>query len=774
MRRTTIAPLLLILWVLLPGGHVRAGQDEEKHQTWDGSRTGPVHLLPLKDAFDQPILSSESYSLPYSSRFTCAPCHDYEVIRGGLHFNAGSTDQDGRPGEPWIWVDPGTGTVLPISYRKWEGVRQPQDLGLSPWDFTVLFARHMTGGGKGEVDAAEFTPGSRWEVSGVLEINCMGCHNADRIQSHSEWAKQVMRENFRWAATAASGLGDVGGMASRLPETWDIFDGPDPDDTEWAVVPSVSYRSELFDSRNRVFFDIGNRVDDGRCLSCHSATPVGLSRYQVTEDVHASAGIHCVDCHRHDVTHRMTRGYAGEAGEYARPEAAAFSCRGCHLGEDGTHGKTGRPGRLGAPRPRHAGFPAVHFERLSCTVCHSGQVPDREGTRVRTSRANRLGIYGIANWTTDLPHIQEPVFVRDTRGFLEPSRLMWPSYWFRVDGGATTVLRPEEVSEQGSGILDHVGDIATILAVLSLNPDLGGFAVLVAGGKMFTPNLDGGLDVSALPEGSGIGGGRLWALRTEEGLAALLPEFDPQAEEPDPEVEVRIQLVLESLGALDRGPGRPAVIHRNVQYRMVEGFLDMVEFQGESGGFPALFWEDGASVSPLVPDSHLRTIQEVVGREETLTEEQVQRLLERLSEEGGEYGYVSGGRVFRLDEAGGLSSARHAAADPVAWPLAHPVRPAQQSLGVKKCTECHREGSPFFFRKVSAAGPLVTREREVRSAASFMALARPYQKLFGLSFRVRPLLKIVLAAAAGLLGLIVMLVFVTALGRAAGLIEKRK
>ncbi len=225
MRHTTITPLFLTLLVLMPTDLARAGQVEDEHLTWDGSQTTPVHVLPLKDAFDQPILPTASYRLPYSSRFTCAPCHDYDVIRAGLHFNSGSTEQDGRPGEPWIWVDPGTGTVLPISYRKWEGVRQPQDLGLSPWDFTVLFARHMTGGGKSEVDAEEFTPESRWEVSGVLEINCMGCHNAARIQSHSEWAKQVMRENFRWAATAASGLGEVGGMASRLPATWDVLDG---------------------------------------------------------------------------------------------------------------------------------------------------------------------------------------------------------------------------------------------------------------------------------------------------------------------------------------------------------------------------------------------------------------------------------------------------------------------------------------------------------------------------------------------------------------------
>jgi hypothetical protein len=207
---------------------------------------------------------------------------------------------------------------------------------------------------------------------------------------------------------------------------------------------------------------------------------------------------------------------------------------------------------------------------------------------------------------------------------------------------------------------------------------------------------------------------------------------------------------------------------------MVEGFLDIADFPGETGALPGLFWEEGGAVEPLVPDFYFRTILEVVGREETLTEEQVRRLLERLSTEGGDHGYVSGGKAFMLDEAGGLSSSGHADAEPVAWPLAHPVRPAQQSLGIDKCTECHREGSPFFFRKVGAAGPLVTREHEVRSAASFMGLDRPYQTLFGLSFRVRPLLKIVLMAAAAILGLIAMLVFVTALGRAAGLIEKRR
>ena len=171
----------------------------------------------------------------------------------------------------------------------------------------------MTGGGVAEPVDEEMSPESRWIVSGKLEINCMGCHNASRMQSHSEWAKQVMRHNFRWAATASSGLGEVGGMASRLPGTWDLFDGPNPDDSEWAVVPSVRYRQAEFDSKHRVFFDIAPKIDDHRCLACHSVSQVGEKRSTTYTDIHSAAGLGCVDCHRNDINHNMTRGYEGEA-----------------------------------------------------------------------------------------------------------------------------------------------------------------------------------------------------------------------------------------------------------------------------------------------------------------------------------------------------------------------------------------------------------------------------------------------------------------------------
>ena len=486
-------------------------------------------------------------------------------------------------------------------------------------------------------------------------------------------------------------------------------------------------------------------------------------------------GFRCVDCHRHDVTHRMVRGYEGEAGAYAYPEAAAFGCRGCHLGEGEHNTRLEQPGRLGAPRPRHAGIPAVHFERLSCTVCHSGPVPRPGLTRVRTSRANRLGIYGIARWDTDFPFIREPVFVRDEEGRLAPNRVMWPSFWARIEeGGRAVPLSPELIQEQGPGILDAEEFVAQVLGLLALNPDLEGVPVLTAGERVFSPNPDGGLDV-ALWEDAAPAPGILWALRKEGTLVPLIPDFDPQAEAPDQDAELQVQLVLESLAALEHGPGQPAVIHKKTIYRMVGGYMEPAEYPaGGAEDLPGLFWWTEEQAAPLVSEFQLRTILALTGRPETLTEEQVVLVLARLNQGGDGHAFVAQGRIFQLDEEGALQVSGHQVAEPVTWPLSHPVRPSQQSLGYRGCTDCHLEGSEFFFSRVAAEGPLLTDQGEIRPASSFMGFDRPYQKLFGLSFRIRPLLKWVLAAAALVLAALLAIVLLRQLGQAAGLIEKRK
>ncbi len=130
--------------------------------------------------------------------------------------------------------------------------------------------------------------------------------------------------------------------------------------------------------------------------------------------------------------------------------------------------------------------------------------------------------------------------------------------------------------------------------------------------------------------------------------------------------------------------------------------------------------------------------------------------------------------MFLLDTDGELTTQNHKSADPVTWPIGHRVRPAQQSLGINGCRDCHRANSPFLFGKVKGIGPLITKRVKVRSQGSFMDLTLPYQRLFGLSFSVRPLLKIVLFVSALICGSVLLIFLLLLMGRISGLVEKRR
>jgi len=749
-------------------------------QKWAGSRTPTIHRIPLKDEFNQKIIPTEKNPFPFSARYTCAPCHDYETVKTGWHFNAASpAAPPGRPGEPWIWVDERTGTQIPLSERSWKGVFKPGDLGLSAWDVTLLFGRHFPGSGPAEPDPAAMTPESRWSVSGKAEINCLGCHNAAGVQNHAEWAKQILRENFRWAATAASGLGEVGGIASRLAPTWDIADGPDPDDSEWAVAPSVKYDRAVFDSKHQAFIDIAYPPRDAACLACHSTAPAAARKFNFDGDVHGAAGIACASCHRNDITHQMIRGYDGEAGDNPALISEDFTCETCHLGRDKNEKEPPLPGRMGAPYPYHKGIPEVHFERLSCTVCHSGPLPENEPVRVRTARANRLGVFGIADWSTDLPAIVEPVYRRDTNGKLAPHRMMWPAYWGVRDNGddkeTVRPLAPAEVEAAAGDLLYPERTVVRILAALQNTSGRSGAAVLVLDGTVYEPNLDGGLTIVSSAANSVAPAGYHFVSAENGKITPLVPDFDPSNAETAAEPEAAVQAALEALRGTESAPGEPAFLYKGFLYRLIDDSLDKSERKDAAAG-PEWMWAKGDSLQPMLSDFDRSAVLSLTGTDHRLTESQVSRILEVLARDGRKNPvYISGGKLFRLDKKGRLEAVNGAAAEPVAWPLAHEVRPARQSLGWNGgCTDCHSATSDFFFAKVNGRGPLQTKKIASRTNATFMGVNNVYHRLFGLSYLGRPYFKIVLAAAAFAIGIVLLAALILAVGRVSGLIEKRK
>jgi hypothetical protein len=726
LTRMFVVAFLLAVGLVTNG--VAQGEILEGH-SWDGSRAPAVHRLPLVARDGQEIEPENGHAMPFSVRNTCGSCHDYAAISGGFHFNSASDNSsETRAGEPWVLVDTGSGTQLPISYRSRPGTWKPDDLGLTPWRFTQLFARHMPGGDMAEPEDEFGDPSARWNITGGLEVNCLGCHNGAPHQNQSEWAIQVARENFAWAGVAASGLGEVGGTTTRLPDTWTIYDGPNPDDKLWAVPPSVDYDTKQFDGKGRAFFEVDSTPPDERCLHCHSTSKVDTAKWTVDPDVHAAAGLQCVSCHRNGIDHNIVRGYENEAAERGNPVVAEFSCRGCHLGDlDQQHGfATG--GRMGAPRPEHKGLPPVHLEGLSCTACHSGPRPEDAPARVRTSRANRLGIHGKAQWYTEAPYIAEPVFVRGEGGKIEPRRMMWPAFWARVEGDDVTPLLPDEVAPTLHGILNAEQQVGSILISISNGlaaisnglaaaEDGLGEAVFVAPGKVYHLNVDGGLDVSDYNGAMPITGPG-WARYVDGEVMQLVPDFDPTVplEEFDPVVDNRLTSILKALEPDKTAPVRPVLCFGDKVFTVSpDDWLETSEQPGDAAGEMAWGWMEDGAISPIVPEFVVRAVQETAGADESFTEEQVAMALGAMTDAetertGGpaEFSYISGGKMFRLNDADQLVASGHPAAEPYSWPMAHDVRPATQSLGAKSCTECHAKGTPFYFGHVRAFGPLKT------------------------------------------------------------------
>jgi hypothetical protein len=448
LRKALFAGLCLpalLAWLAAAG---RAAEPNAPSTRGDGSRTPGVHRIPLYAEPLEPgklgdkITKETSPALPFAIRGTCSECHiyqhDYDVIKKGWHFNA--TDANvppGRPGQPWIYTDVTTGTQIPLSYRAWPGTFKPDQVGLTPFKFTQIFGRQMPGGGPGEIDTKDDAEIPRQIVSGKLEINCLSCHDRDPAHDQAEYTAQVAKQNFRWAATATAPFALVSGSAKEMDDTFDHL-MPDMvmDEKKKPLVPTVTYQPSAFDYKDQVIFNVSGKIPAERCYFCHSDINVdlcGSEKWQGDEDVHLTAGLTCVDCHREGLEHNTIRGYEGEVNDNVM--AAKTSCKGCHLGDENGHRPEG--GRLGAPVPEHKGIPTVHFERLACTACHSGPWPNGATYRVKTSQAHGLGGRTVNKSPNALPHVLYPVLAKQAPADsnaaalrqIGPHKMIWPAFW---------------------------------------------------------------------------------------------------------------------------------------------------------------------------------------------------------------------------------------------------------------------------------------------------------------------------------------------------------
>lgn len=467
----------------------------------DGGRAHPTHLIPLiaenedGEKGEQVALDADVV-LPFSTKWTCGECHSYDIIKHGWHFNAiDSNAPTGRPGEPWVYFGQRVGIQMPLSYRAWPGTLRPSDVGMTDYRFTQIFGRHMPGGGPGESEATDLDDIGRQYVSGKLDINCLACHNGHFGQDQggvAGYAVQVSKQNYRWAAAASCEFAAVKGAATAMTEAYDPF-MPEGDAKE----PHVIYREEAFDDDGQVLFDIVREVPNERCYYCHSdaffTNDEGHNeKWACEEDVHIKAGLTCVDCHRNGIGHDIVRGYPGEVADSNNPMVATTTCKSCHVPEG-----SGVPegGRFGAPIAKHVGLPPVHFERMTCTACHSGPWPGDQTVWAKTSRTHRLGTPSVNKAAESLPHVVAPVFA-EKDGKILPHKMIWPAYWAtEIDGEVAPIAIAlaektledvfKDLEMPDNGDWPGISEAQVAQALTALNAVVDSNAVYVAGGSLY-------------------------------------------------------------------------------------------------------------------------------------------------------------------------------------------------------------------------------------------------------------------------------------------------
>lgn len=179
------------------------------------------------------------------------------------------------------------------------------------------------------------------------------------------------------------------------------------------------------------------------------------------------------------------------------------------------------------------------------------------------------------------------------------------------------------------------------------------------------------------------------------------------------------------------------------------------------------FWAtmNGDTITPIPPAQVLNAATAILSAEverqddwRPLTEDQVAEVLELLSKQqtDGQVVYIAGGKLYQRTDDGTVQATAHPAAGAYAWPLAHDVRPAKQSLGTRTCADCHTTDSPFFFAGVEMDSPIQGDKQWVKMV-ELQGIDRLYIWAFNASFVFRPMLKVVAFAACGLIGLVLLI-----------------
>jgi len=487
------------------------------------------HLpIPLRDSLGNVVVMDSS--TPYSGRRTCAGdchAHDIDYIANGFKFQQGRTDLDGNIvtkddyHEDGRWWQQGAGRYGDCSINasmrilaSKESVNESQiDLTTFGW-IGECGACHV-GGGPGEfdrdgqrlyayyedtgrfqfgferlgktledvaldgdytyMDASGDLQPARWDVTGIVEPDCLFCHTPDPAWNNGAninrrtWRTQTLRamENLvdndgspvpAFAAAGAASQGwfsnlEVEGPAASVLQL-DYSVGVDagtlrrnPDDTI-----SLAPRSVDRPPRDNACWichgPIGQLVLRGQVWfdprGVHYAKFNNLSDEDPTNDISPENSKACVYCHPGNLEHNFAKGNSFAKHYRDEIDWVNFrSCRECHL----TELANGEPNTLRHPdAPEVPGDVMVHlvsdpdthsgpFDVISCQGCHVPYVL-RSAPQVRAFRDPSLTGTSINYW-------HDQFYSADPINPLDPDKSRWyPALYPKVDSDGVTRLFP--------------------------------------------------------------------------------------------------------------------------------------------------------------------------------------------------------------------------------------------------------------------------------------------------------------------------------------------
>jgi hypothetical protein len=423
--KKTCAALLLLLIVPLTLDAARA-PDWKHEDIW------------LKNEFGQKITPTRNSADPYSPHRTCGTCHGYMTITSGYHFQQGFDEmKDGYdPKRPWVLSPgvfgkggaPGTFTERVAAKKN----TSPRNMGLSTYDWIAAGGRGAAvamavgslhpGGGpleygrqadgrrdlsknliQGERQKAQpldgdytsrYTPDgkSHFRESGVVEGDCLLCHlKGYRLESRND---QLSRRNYRWAATAGAGLGEIRGAVFTPAKSDAAMESEASPGGEWNFTrrPVVQYawdNRKLFTPQGKFKGSsvISKSVETNSCTRCHRVMDGQKSGtlYIPESDLHLKSGLRCTDCHTlagrtqtERLRHQIGKGWSATSTARRNLNGAGMrTCAGCHLEGQYKPTRQEMPKTAKNPDNIHRALfnkAVFHFYLIECSTCH---VPDR-------------------------------------------------------------------------------------------------------------------------------------------------------------------------------------------------------------------------------------------------------------------------------------------------------------------------------------------------------------------------------------------------------------